>query len=249
MKEEFLANNWASKEELDSIYAPIGLNIHSKTVQEIAISIAGQLVKVRQEINAIQQGRDIEIIVLAAGKSERMGQQKLLMPYGDRTILESIIEKALGSGAGAVKVVVGSSREEICDLIKDHSVEIVENITFEKGMLSSVQWGFNALSSGTGAGMILLGDQPMVQTLVINKLIESREKSGKGIIIPVYNQKRGHPVLIDTKYKTRINNLDPNRGLRQLMEEHPEDIHEVEVETNTILKDIDTIEDYKRELI
>jgi xanthine dehydrogenase accessory factor len=249
LKEEFLANNWATKEELDSIYAPIGLDIHSKTVQEIAISIAGQLVKVRQEINALRQGKDIEIIILAAGKSERMGQQKLLMPYGGKTIIENIIEKALASRAGAVKVVVGSNREEVCDLIKDHSVQIIENTAFEKGMLSSVQCGFEALSSSASAGMILLGDQPMVQTLVIDKLIESFQKSRKGIIIPVYNKKRGHPVLIDTKYLLKINNLDPGRGLRQLMEENPEDIYEVEVDTKTILKDIDTIEDYKRELI
>jgi len=249
MKEEFLANNWATKEDLDAIYAPIGLDIHSKTVQEIAVSIAGQLVKVRQEINALKKGRDIEIIILAAGKSERMGQQKLLMPYGEKTIIENIIEKALTSKAGAVKVVVGSNRDEVCDLIKEHSVQIIENTAFEKGMLSSVQCGFEALSSSASAGMILLGDQPMVQTLVIDKLIESFQKSRKGIIIPVYNKKRGHPVLIDTKYLLKINNLDPGRGLRQLMDENPEDIYEMEVETNTILKDIDTIEDYKRELI
>jgi molybdenum cofactor cytidylyltransferase len=97
--------------------------------------------------------------------------------------------------------------------------------------------------------MILLGDQPMVQTLVIDKLIDSFEKTGKGIIIPVYNTKKGHPVLIDTKYIPQINQLNPSIGLRQLMEECSEDIHELEVETNTILKDIDTIEDYKRELI
>jgi xanthine dehydrogenase accessory factor len=235
MKEEFLANNWATKEELDTIYAPIGIDIHSKTVQEIAISIAGQLVKVRQEVNALKQGRDIEIIILAAGKSERMGQQKLLMPYGGKTIIENIIEKALASRAGAVKVVVGSNPDEICDLIKEHSVQIIENTAFEKGMLSSVQCGFEALSSSASAGMILLGDQPMVQILVIDKLIESFQKSRKGIIIPVYNKKRGHPVLIDTKYLLRINNLDPDRGLRQLMDENPEDIYEMEVETNTIL--------------
>ena len=249
MKEEFLANNWATKEELDAIHAPIGIDIHSKTVQEIAISIAGQLVKVRQEINRLKQGREIEIIILAAGKSERMGQQKLMMPYAGKTILENIIEKAVESVAGAVKVVVGSNSDEICDLIKDHSIQIIENRVYERGMLSSVQCGFNALSPTASAGMILLGDQPMVQTMVINKLIDSYEKTRKGIVIPVYDKKRGHPVLIDTKYMKRINNLDSNIGLRQLMDENAEDIYEMEVDTNTILKDIDTIEDYKRELI
>ena len=249
MKEEFLANNWATKVELDSIYAPIGIDIHSKTVQEIAISIAGQLVKVRQESSRLAQGPHIEIIILAAGKSERMGQQKLLMPFGEKTILENIVDKARRSKATAVKVVIGSNRAEICELIRDYPVEIIENEAYERGMLSSVQCGFNALSKAAGAGMILLGDQPMVQTKVIDMLIDTFEKTGKGIIIPAYNLKRGHPVLIDTKYLSKINNLDPERGLRQLMDENPEDIYELEVDTNTILKDIDTIEDYKRELI
>lgn len=249
MKEEFINNEWATRKELDAIYAPIGIDIHSKTIQEIAISIAGQLVKVRQEKHARNSRQDIEIIVLAAGKSVRMGQQKLLMTYGEKSILENIVEKALNSKAGSVKVVVGSHRDQVYDLIKDRPVQIVENFDFEEGMLSSVQRGFNALSSTARAGIILLGDQPMVQSLVIDKLIESFEKTGKGIIIPVYNNKRGHPVLIDTKYIPRINQLDPNKGLRQLMDECSGDIHEMEVETNTILKDIDTIEDYKRELI
>jgi hypothetical protein len=134
-----MTNRWATKEELDTIYAPIGMDIHSKTVQEIAISIAGQLVKVRHEKNAHHRGKDIEIVILAAGKSERMGQQKLLMSYAGKTILENIVEKALDSNAGNVKVVVGSHRNKVCDLLKDHPVQIVENTDFDKGMLSSVQ--------------------------------------------------------------------------------------------------------------
>jgi xanthine dehydrogenase accessory factor len=249
MKEDFVANGWATKEDLDTIYSPIGLDINSKTVQEIAISIAAQLVQKRQEKLAMKAGQDIEIIILAAGKSERMGQQKLLMPYAEKTMIEHIVEKAKGSNAGKVSVVVGSHQEEVTEIIQHLSAKVVLNRDFEKGMLSSVQCGFNAISSNSKAGMILLGDQPMVQTKVINKLIDSFYKTGKGIIIPIYKNKRGHPVIIDARYINTINDLNPQVGLRQLMIEHNDDIYEIEVDTNTILKDIDTIEDYKKELI
>jgi len=177
-----------------------------------------------------------------------MGQQKLLMPFADKTIIEHIVEKALRSNAGEVWVIVGSHQDEVTNKILHQPVKITYNDRFEEGMLSSVQCGFNALSSTSKAGMILLGDQPMVKVSVINKLIESYFRTRKGIIIPVYNGKRGHPVLIDTLYVTEINHLKPDIGLRQLMEERSDDIYEVEVDTETILKDIDTIIDYKREL-
>ena len=248
MKEDFVAKKWATKEELDKIYAPIGINIHSKTVQEIAISIAGQLIQKRQDRMANERGRDIEIIILAAGKSERMGQQKLLMPFADKTIIEHIVEKALRSNAGEIRVIVGSHQDEITNKILHQPVKITYNDRYEEGMLSSVQCGFNALSSTSKAGMILLGDQPMVKISVINKLIDSFFKTRKGIVIPVYNGRRGHPVLIDSVYVTEIKNLNPDIGLRQLIEERSSDVYEVEVDTETILKDIDTIVDYNREL-
>jgi molybdenum cofactor cytidylyltransferase len=249
MKEDFIAKGWANEKDLDKIYAPIGIDIRSKTVQEIAISIAAQLIQVRQEKYAREKGQNIDIIILAAGKSERMGQQKLLMPYAGKSIIEHIVVKALESNAGQVHVVLGSHQDEIRGVIHQFPVKIVVNKEYEKGMLSSVQGGFNDLSPRAKAGVILLGDQPMVQTGVINKLIETYYKTGSGILVPVHKGKRGHPVLIDTKYTSEINALDPNIGLRQLMEKHTGDIHEMEVETNTILKDIDTIEDYNKELI
>jgi molybdenum cofactor cytidylyltransferase len=248
MKEDFIAKGWASKELLDKIYAPIGIDIQSKTVQEIAISIAGQLVQKRQEQIILDKGQEVEIIILAAGKSERMGQQKLLMPYAGSTIIENIIQKALASNAGKVKVVAGSDEAEVTEAIRHLPVTVCLNRDYENGMLSSVQCGFNSLSSTVKAGLILLGDQPMIQTWVINKLIDSYYKTGKGILIPVYEGKRGHPVLIDTRYISEINALDPAIGLRQLMEGNADDIYDIEVDTNTILKDIDTIEDYKKEL-
>ena len=88
----------------------------------------------------------------------------------------------------------------------------------------------------------------MVSSSVVNRLIDAYKETGKSIILPVYEKKRGHPILIDTKYRDEVKQLDPDTGLRALVHNHAEDILEVEVDNPGILKDIDTVEDYNREI-
>jgi len=114
-------------------------------------------------------------------------------------------------------------------------------------MLSSVICGLNALPVKTGAFLVYLGDQPQIIGDVTFKVINAYKKSGKGIIIPIFNNKRGHPVLIDYKYKSEIQKLDPEKGLRQLMEKFSNDIYEIECGRPEILRDIDTPQDYRFE--
>jgi molybdenum cofactor cytidylyltransferase len=115
-------------------------------------------------------------------------------------------------------------------------------------MLSSIQVGFDALPPETTAVLINLGDQPLIPHTILDRLIEAYDQTHKGIILPVYQMRRGHPILIDMKYKEEALNLSPDIGLRALVHNHPDDIQEVEVNTPHILKDIDNPEDYAREL-
>ena len=186
-------------------------------------------------------------IILAAGESRRMGKSKLLLPFGEKTIIETVIENVIKSKAEKILVVLGSNREKIKKKIKNFPVEIAVNPNFRRGMLSSVQWGFQALPENTQAVLVVLGDQPAISSSVINKIIDAFKKTGKGIVLPVYKNERGHPVLIDMKYRDEVGNLSPDLGLRSLVYNHPEDILEVEVETQSILQDIDYKEDYRRE--
>jgi CTP:molybdopterin cytidylyltransferase MocA len=87
----------------------------------------------------------------------------------------------------------------------------------------------------------------MVAEKVINRLIALFQKTTKGLLVPTFLGKRGHPVLIDAKYRDEIGKLSQAIGLRELFLNHPEDVLEVEIESDAILKDIDTIEDYRRE--
>lgn len=187
-------------------------------------------------------------LLLAAGESRRMGKPKLLLPFGQKTIVEHIVDNILQSKADKILVVLGSHREEIFSKILDRPVLPVVNHRYKQGMLSSIQTGFEALPKDTAAALVCLGDQPLIPHTVIDRLIASYERTQKGIVLPVYKKKRGHPILIDIKYKQEVLNLSPDTGLKALVHNHPQDVQEVVVDTPHILKDIDKPEDYAREL-
>jgi len=187
-------------------------------------------------------------VVLAAGESKRMGEAKLLLPFGEKTIIETVIDNVMKSKVEKILVVLGSNREKIEQRIKNYSLKIAFNPNFQSGMLSSVHAGFQALPENAQAALVVLGDQPSISTPVINELIDAYKKTRKGIVLPVHKSERGHPVLIDMKYRSEVENLSPDIGLRGTVYDHPEDILEVEVKSQSILRDIDYIEDYKKEL-
>ena len=187
-------------------------------------------------------------IILAAGKSKRMGKPKLLLPFGEKTIIETVIQNVILSKVDKILVVLGSNQDKIEEKIKDLPIETVVNPHFTKGMLSSVQCGFRSIPKNARAVLVMLGDQPSISSTIINKIIDKFKSTKKGVILPVNKNKRGHPVLIDIKYRDKVERLNPDIGLRELIHNHPEDIMEVELETSNILKDIDNMNDYKREL-
>lgn len=187
-------------------------------------------------------------MILAAGESRRMGEAKLLLPFREKTIIETIIENVLKSKVDKVLIVLGSDKEKIEERIKNFPLEFAFNPDYRSGMLSSIQAGFKALPEDVQAVLIILGDQPSVSSRVVNKIIAAYKKTGKGIVLPVYKKERGHPVLIDTKYRKEVEKLSPQTGLRQLVYNRPDDILEVKVETSSVLRDIDDAEDYRKEL-
>jgi molybdenum cofactor cytidylyltransferase len=177
-----------------------------------------------------------------------MGAPKLLLPFGDKTIIEHIMDNILDSKADKILVVLGSHREEIRSKIASRPVLTVVNTRYQEGMLSSIQAGFEALPRGTTAALVCLGDQPLIPSSVIDSLVKVYIQTKKGIVLPVYKKSRGHPILIDMKYRQDVKNLSSTVGLRALVHNYPLDVQEVEVDTPHILKDIDYPEDYQNEL-
>ncbi len=188
-------------------------------------------------------------IILAAGESKRMARPKLLLPFGEKTIIETVLDNAASSKANYTLLVLGGFREKIKQKAKGFPAITIFNPDYKQGMLSSVQQGFRSLPEGAQAAVVLLGDQPAISHTVIDKVIDAYSQTTKGIVLPTYKKKRGHPVLFDMKYKSDIAALSPNVGLKGIAYGHPSDVFEVQVTTSSILRDIDDIEDYKRELL
>jgi len=187
-------------------------------------------------------------MILAAGESKRMGKPKLLLPFGEKTMIETVIDRVIQSKAEKILIVLGSNREKIEKKIGNLPLEIAVNPDFREGMLSSVQRGLEALPEEARAVLVFLGDQPSIPSEVIDRVIDAFRETGKGIVLPVYKGERGHPVLIDMKYRHEVENLNPEVGLRELVYGQPDDILEVEVDDAGILRDINDIEDYTREI-
>jgi len=188
-------------------------------------------------------------VVLAAGESRRMGTQKLLLPFGDTTVAGAVVKAVEASRASRTLVVLGADREAVRSELESEapskSFDFAVNPDYRLGMLTSIQAGIRALPPEAKAAVIVLGDQPFLASRVIDMIVEAYGKSAKGIVIPAFKGRRGHPVLIDLKYRAEVLALDPCDGLRALMLAHPEDILEVEVDDPNILRDLDTPEDYR----
>jgi molybdenum cofactor cytidylyltransferase len=191
--------------------------------------------------------RKVCAIVLAAGASTRMKTQKMLLPFKGKTIIETVVDNALNV-TDKVVVVLGSHKDEISEKLNGRNISLAINENYLQGMLSSVICGFQNLNENIEAALLFLGDQPQVPSEAAEIVIDNWKKSGKGIVIPVYQGKRGHPVLIETRYKNEIEKLDPEKGLRQLMEIRKNDILEVDCQYPEILRDIDTPEEYNNEI-
>ena len=120
-------------------------------------------------------------VVLAAGESRRMGTQKLLLPFGDATVVEAVVRAALGSRVDRAMVVLGADAREVRAKLAPSGADFTVNEDHGRGMLSSVQAGFAALGEGAEAAVVMLGDQPFLPSAVVDAVIAAYRTSGKGI--------------------------------------------------------------------
>ena len=186
----------------------------------------------------------VSAILLAAGESKRMGKPKLLLPFGSSTILEQAIDNLLNSRVDEVIVVVGDRAQEIIKQIANRPVKVAINPVYHEGMGTSIASGLSLIDNRALAVMLVLADQPLIDSETINKLIEAFFSHDKGIVIPAYKGRQGHPIIFSTKYKEELLGLKGDVGGRQIIREHPDDILEVAVSSQSINIDIDTADNY-----
>lgn len=192
----------------------------------------------------------ISAILLAAGEAKRMGKPKQLMPLGEKSILEHSLDNLLASSVNEVIVVVGCEAEAVAKKVAARPVRVVVNPNYKQGMSTSIVRGLDLVGKGTGAVgavMVALADQPFIGSRVINQLINEFETHKKGIAVPVYKGKRGHPIIFAIKYRNELLGLSGDTGGKDILERHPEDVLEVDTGSEDIHRDIDDMKSYEKE--
>ena len=190
----------------------------------------------------------LSAILLAAGESKRMGEPKQLMPLGKHTLLEQAIDNLLNSSVDETIVVVGHKAEEITKAIATRPVKIMLNHNYRQGMSTSIIAGLILIDPKSQAVILALGDQPLVASQTINQLIDAFNSHNKGIAVPTYQGRRGHPIIFDIKYKAELFKLKGDIGGREIIRNHSKDVLKVAVDSESVVSDIDTQEDYQSKL-
>lgn len=191
---------------------------------------------------------EIVAVILAAGASTRMGRPKMLLPFGDSTVIEAVIGNVTASRVAHTVVVLGYGWTQIFRLIEHLPVEIIVNPRPERGMISSVQWALAQMNQSADGMLFVLGDQPLIPGWVHDTLITAFAYHPDSIVVPTHQGKRGHPALFSARFRDEIINLPSDNGLNTLLHAHPEAVHEVPVDTDTILLQMNTPEEYQQML-
>lgn len=185
-------------------------------------------------------------ILLAAGRSRRMGAFKPLLPWGELFVAESCAAALHEGGAGEVVVVVGHRGEEVRRALAHLPyVRFAVNEEAESEMGVSVARGVETVPAGVGALVVGLVDQPAVPARVVGELLAARARTGARLVVPVWKGRGGHPVLVDLSLREELLVLAPARGLRALFEAHRAEVLRLEVDTPYVARDADTWDEYR----
>ena len=172
-----------------------------------------------------------------------MGRPKALLPIGEKTFLDNILDAISRSRVEHTVVVVGHHREEI-ERVVHPPVTVVFNPNYEEGMITSLQTGIRALPSEAVAALLFLVDHPLVNPETIELLVSKAQPNR--IVLPVFEGRRGHPVLFGADILQEILALTSLQGANIVVRKDPSRIIEVPVNFRGILADIDTPDDFQK---
>lgn len=189
--------------------------------------------------------RNIGVLIIAAGYSSRMHDFKPLLPFGQMSALKRLIQTYQAHWIEHIYVVVGHRQADIREVLKDENVSIVYNEDYDKGMFSSIQKGLQAMDETLMAFYMQPVDIPLIKAQTLECLYEAYERERKGVIYPTFLGRKGHPPLIDMKYKAQILASNGEGGLKKVLEAFVLDALHVSVCDQSVLMDMDTKEDYQ----
>lgn len=203
-------------------------------------------VKTSQPVREVQTR--VTAVILAAGQARRMGQTKQLLPWGKTTVLGQTIHNLKQTTVHNICVVSGHEAEAVETIAAVENVYAVRNRQFATGeMITSLQTAVHQLPPQITAVLVILADQPMVQPDSIEQILAAYWQGKGELIAPVYQGQRGNPVLIGRAYFEELLHLSPDDAPRTLLRRHPDKLHLLPVDSDTILRDLDSPEQYERE--
>ncbi|MBI1211213.1 MAG: NTP transferase domain-containing protein [Alphaproteobacteria bacterium] len=190
---------------------------------------------------AAPRAAKIAAIVLAAGKSSRMGSNKLLMPIKGKPMIARTVDAVLESSAHPIVCVTGNAKAEVEKALADRDVSFTHNAHFAEGLSTSLRAGLAALPQDVDGAIVCLGDMPAVTGASINQMIAAfNPAEGRAIIVPAYQGKRGNPVLFARTYFAEIAAVHGDVGAKPVIAEHDDEVYEIEAADASVLADADT---------
>nr|WP_274380966.1 nucleotidyltransferase family protein [Desulforadius tongensis] len=180
---------------------------------------------------------------MAAGMSRRMGEPKLLLKLGSKTIIEHVMDNVTGAGVSEVIAVLGAERGQISELLSKYDVKLIYNPRYSAGQGTSVAAGASAASAWSRGIMFLMGDQPLISSGVINYLIDCFINTRPLILRP---RGAGNPTVFDIKLRRELMQLSGDVGGRQVIEKYRTKVTHVPLFPRLLSMDIDTREDYRK---
>lgn len=187
----------------------------------------------------------IAAIILAAGRATRMGEPKVLLRLGGRTLLAHVLAAAEASRCETVLVVAGPNAAEVRREAEPFGARVVENPRYAEGMATSLAAGIAALPPACEGAVILLGDQPRVGAAAIDRLIAAHRETGKAMVLSRYGDVVGAPALFSRALFAEASSLTGDAGARRLAARHPDWVTEVPLVAEEAW-DVDTPEDLER---
>ncbi len=192
---------------------------------------------------------EVGAIVLAAGASTRMGEQKLLMSFARTTVIAHIVRELQSAPVAAVHVVTGFEPERIEKALAGKNAVFVRNADYTRGMLSSIRTGLASAPANWTAALIALGDQPLVLAAHVRALVEAHACDAERIFVPGHAGRRGHPLLLPRRYWSEAQTQHDDTGLRGLLTAHAAEVTVLDLATDDVLTDMDTPQDYRKTIV
>ena len=193
------------------------------------------------------QELEIAAVVLAAGLSRRMGKPKMILPWGNLTVIGSVVNTLQIAGVHSITVVTGGTADLVGAALINYRVSSVFNPNYSNGdMLFSIQIGLASLPADAQAALVVLGDQPQIEETTVRRMVGLFHQHQAPLIVPSYTMRRGHPWLIEKSLWLDIQKLTPPATMRDFFQQHNQQIHYLEVDSSSVLSDLDTPEDYEK---